>query len=227
MKKLILIMALVLSGSIAMLAQDQQTESVDVSDKTTRSIEQILENIDGTLQDILGKVESTVVTSDEGSSFDMLDFSEDVIIPLVAITLIFGMPVFIVLIVFVFRHKEKKRKYQLAERALAAGKDIPIELFEKPIAKADTKARGITNAFLGLGLGIFLWALTGELGLGCIGFMIMLVGIGQIIIHYTSSKSERRDRFSDNYNKDNEYTPFSTRVKENNESVSRDENSAE
>lgn len=46
------------------------------------------------------------------------------------------------------------------------------------------------SIFTGLGLGIFLWALTGEFGIGCIGFMIMFIGIGQVIIYKIQNPSK-------------------------------------
>ena len=117
--------------------------------------------------------------------------SAGLIVPVIAILAVFGMPVFIILIVFVFRHKNKQAQYRLAEKALENGKDIPEGLFKEIEKPTNIYAKGVKNAFLGLGLGIFLWALTGEFGLGCIGFMIMLMGIGQIVIHYTQKPSDK------------------------------------
>ncbi|MCD8474797.1 MAG: DUF6249 domain-containing protein [Bacteroides graminisolvens] len=54
---------------------------------------------------------------------------------------------------------------------------------------SDIRVKGIKNTFLGLGLFIFLWALTDEFGLGCIGLLIMFTGLGQLVIHYTQESS--------------------------------------
>ena len=75
----------------------------------------------------------------------------------------------------------------LAEQALAAGQQLPPEFFKetKEGESKDLRSRGIKNIFLGIGLFIFLWALTGEFSLGCIGLLIMFTGFGQVTIYYT------------------------------------------
>lgn len=110
-------------------------------------------------------------------------------IPIVAIIAVFGMPIFIILIALYFQNKNRQAKYRLVEKALENGKEIPKEFFEKKEENLSIQAKGIKNIFLGIGLGIFLWALTGEFGLGCIGFMVMFMGIGQVIIHRTHNTS--------------------------------------
>ena len=40
----------------------------------------------------------------------------------------------------------------------------------------------------GIGLFIFLWAITGEFGLGCIGLLVMFTGFGQLVIFYSQQK---------------------------------------
>jgi len=116
--------------------------------------------------------------------------SEAMLIPIVAIIFGCAVPVLIIFFIFWYRHKDKQAQYRLAEKALENGKDIPEGLFKEVQGTTDVHAKGVKNAFLGLGLGIFLWALTGEFGLGCIGFMIMFMGIGQIVIHYTQNKQK-------------------------------------
>lgn len=114
------------------------------------------------------------------------------IVPVVAIIMVFGFPVFIVFITFYFRYKNRKAKYQLAQQALAAGKDIPAELFSKGYrqsngyANEEVRIKGLKNVCLGIGLGLFLWFLTEELGLACVGILIFFIGVGQLAIYYTS-----------------------------------------
>nr|WP_321424782.1 DUF6249 domain-containing protein [uncultured Bacteroides sp.] len=117
--------------------------------------------------------------------------SAGLLIPIVAIIFGCAVPVLIIFFIFWYRHKDKQAQYRLAEKALENGKDIPEGLFKEAQEPTNIYARGVKNAFLGLGLGIFLWALTGEFGLGCIGFMVMFMGIGQIVIHYTQKPSDK------------------------------------
>lgn len=112
-------------------------------------------------------------------SFDT-DFAEDIIIPIVAIIFGCSIPVLIVFFAFFFRYKNKQAKYKLVEQALASGQPLPEGIF-KDMSEVDTRSKGIKNTFTGLGLFIFLWAITGSLGIGCIGLLIMLMGVGQWI----------------------------------------------
>ncbi len=105
-----------------------------------------------------------------------------------AIIMIFGLPTFIVALVLYFAYKNKQAKYRLASEALAAGKEIPQELFNSNAQKVneDTLTKGIKNIFLGIGLGVFLWVLTHEEGIAAIGFFIFCIGLGQVVTAYAT-----------------------------------------
>ena len=117
------------------------------------------------------------------------------IIPVLGIIMIFGLPILIVALVLYFRHKNKQAKYKLAAEALAAGKEVPKELFEENLASPkhnnETLTKGIQNICLGLGLGVFLWLLTNVAAIAAIGFIIFCKGVGEVIIAYTTRSSEK------------------------------------
>lgn len=120
-----------------------------------------------------------LIDSDRNDLFRFdTDFAEDVIIPIVAIVFGCSIPVLIVFFAFLFRYKNRKAKYKLVEQALASGQPLPEGIF-KDMAEVDMRSKGIKNTFTGLGLFIFLWAITDSLGIGCIGLLIMLNGVGQ------------------------------------------------
>lgn len=122
------------------------------------------------------------------------------VISIVAIFCVFGMPVVIVFLAFFFKYKNKRAKYKLAEQALAAGQPIPQE-FYSGAKENGVQQKGITNTFTGIGLFIFLWAITGEFSIGCIGLLVMFTGLGQIVVHYTQkNKEEDRKRFHNDNN---------------------------
>ena len=101
-----------------------------------------------------------------------------------SIIMIFGLPIFIVALVLYFAYKNKQAKYRLASEALAAGKEIPENLFKANPKKEnnDTLTKGIKNVFLGIGLVVFIWVLTGEESLAAIGFLMFCIGLGQVVI---------------------------------------------
>ena len=116
--------------------------------------------------------------------FNFGDDAPETLVALTAIIFTLGLPALLIFIIFYFRYKNRKAKYRLAEQALAAGQQLPPEFFKEGEGK-DLRSRGIKNIFLGIGLFIFLWAITGVFGLGCIGLLIMFTGFGQVTIYYT------------------------------------------
>jgi hypothetical protein len=107
-----------------------------------------------------------------------------ILIPIFGI--IFGtlLPVAIIFIIFLFRHRDKKARYRLAEQAIANGQPLPENLFVKIEAeKGNLFNRGVNNTCIGVGLFIFLWGISKEFGVGCIGLLVMFTGLGQVIIY--------------------------------------------
>ena len=103
-------------------------------------------------------------------------------------TLLFlGLPVIIIFLIFYYRNKSRKQKFLLMQQALASGQPLPKEFF-KEVALPDNRVKGFKNIGLGIGLFIFLWALTDEFGLACIGLLVLFIGVGQLAIYYTRPK---------------------------------------
>lgn len=126
----------------------------------------------------------TVTTGLTWKGLDLDKNTAATIVSVTAIVFVFGLPLFIVFIIFFFRYKNRKAKYRLAEQALAKGQPLP-EHFFKEATTTDIRSKGINNIFVGIGLFIFLLAITGEFGLGCIGLLVMFTGFGQVVIYYT------------------------------------------
>ena len=121
------------------------------------------------------------------SNFDLGNKTSETVIAVTAIIFIFGLPLLIIFVIFFFRYKNRKAKYRLAEQALASGQPLPKNFF-KEAAATDIRSKGINNIFVGIGLFIFLWAITGDFGIGCIGLLVMFTGFGQLVIHYSQQK---------------------------------------
>lgn len=150
----------------------------------------------------------TIGIDSDDFPFDKNDFGNivgsGVIISIVAIIFIFGLPIFIIFIVFFFRYKNRKARYRLAEQAIAAGQPLP-ENFIKEKKGYDPRHQGINNTFTGIGLFIFLWAITGSIGIGSIGLLVMFIGLGQWLIGATSKKENKdnQENKEKQENKDN------------------------
>lgn len=125
----------------------------------------------------------------------------DVVIPVVAISVLFGGPVvlIIVLAVLYYRAKDRRQKNINAniDKLLAAGRDIPLELLlndEAPLIKLPSQTggtayardntilyKGIKNIGLGVGLLIFLTIFMG-IKIGSVGFILIGLGISKLVI---------------------------------------------
>ena len=114
--------------------------------------------------------------------FDLDGKTSETIISVTAIVFIFGLPLLIVFTVFFFNYKNRKAKYRLAEQALSSGQQLPEDFFKNAEKTEDIRTKGIKNIFIGVGLFIFLWAITENFGVGCVGLLIMFTGFGQLVI---------------------------------------------
>ena len=128
-----------------------------------------------------GKASFTFESDDDDFPFHGFGINGGILVAIISIIAVFGFPVFILFVIFFFRYKNRKARYRLAEQALAAGQPLPAE-FIRENKTVDPRSQGIKNTFTGIGLFIFLWAITGEFGIGAIGLLVTFMGIGQWII---------------------------------------------
>ena len=122
-------------------------------------------------------------------------------VAIIGILCVFLAPALILIFYLYFRYKNRQHRYRLMEQALAQGQPLPSDLLKhaaEPCAASQSNlAKGVKSACLGIGLFIFLWALTDEFGIACIGLLVMFVGFGQIIIHYLTQQEQapwKRDK---------------------------------
>jgi len=189
MKQLILLFAFLTSFSMQSFGQIPQSTDSDTLNGTT-----VVSTIDD--PDDYWTEEKQMSKGGEFLFNQMEDMTKAaLIIPVLGIIMVFGLPILIVALVLYFRHKNKQAKYKLAAEALAAGKEVPKELFEENLASPkqnnETLTKGIQNICLGLGLGVFLWLLTNVAAIAAIGFIIFCKGVGEVIIAYTTRSSEK------------------------------------
>lgn len=190
MKQLLLILAF-LAGTY-MTAHAETVKLVPSASDTTRMdtvvVSEMVEEDDAEMSPVHHGISFNNDLWEEG-------WAETSTMALVAIIVCCGLPFFIVGIVLWFRYKNKQAKYKLAAEALAAGQTIPKELFhDKEDQRQVVLSRGIQNIFLGIGLGVFFWVLTGKAGLAAIGFLIFCMGLGQVLIAHTTARDSRKDK---------------------------------
>lgn len=160
-----------------------------------------------------GKASISIVSDDDDFPFNNFGnaVGGGILVAIISIIAIFGMPVFIIFVVFFFRYKNRKARYRLAEQALAAGQPLPAE-FIRENKTVDSRSQGIKNTFTGIGLFIFLWAITGEFGMGAIGLLVTFMGIGQWIIGSKQQTQEANATRMYTGNKDEKKNPNNVRT---------------
>lgn len=184
MKQLLITLAMALTSGSAIMAQ-----TVNDSLSATNDSVNIAEAVEASIPQF-------TTTGDSGFLNTHMVMMEEVLFPIIITSILLLTTIAVIFIIFYFRHKTKKAQYELVSQALAAGKELPKELFtRKEQISNDIFAKGVKNATIGLGLGILFWAITGEFGIGCIGFTVMLMGIGQIIIYKVQQAEDAKRKF--------------------------------
>ncbi len=129
-----------------------------------------------------------------------------VLIVLIVFGCIFGFPAIVIFLIFYFRHRDKKRRYDLIEKAIAAGQPIPEELVRRSggayvpsgngTPEGDETRRleilrnkGIRNIGVGVGLAILLGVST-DTSMASIGALVICIGISQVITYYIQTKKK-------------------------------------
>lgn len=181
------------SGKTQLISQNY-TPTYSDTDDTGTTVESIDIDVDST--DISDYV--TTQTRYIHKYTTDVDFLEDFfprfggLIAVLTILIVFGFPIIIVLLVLFFRYKNRRNRYRLMEKALATGQQIPSEVIKETV-HGDLKDKGIKNICLGIGLFIFLWAIT-NFAIGCIGIIVLCNGIGQYIIANRKNKENNEDQ---------------------------------
>lgn len=134
----------------------------------------------------------------------------DAIIPVVAITVPFLFVFLIIFFYIYYRNKKQKAHYQVIEKAIEAGRELPDGFFESPRARQSRPDKLVALnqglVYLGIGLGFAIWSIvkwsidgTEEFGssygiflLGLAAIFI-LVGAGKLILYRVSSRPENEN----------------------------------
>lgn len=150
MKQILIALLLAFTTSTVINAQKQSsiekdsTENVKVtlSKKTDTKADE-----SNTTVTVIGvdttDMDTTVGKDDNDLPFGNLSdtISGGILISIIAIVAVFGLPVFILFVIFFFRYKNRKARYRLAEQAIAAGQPLPENFIRrKPAATNAHKA---------------------------------------------------------------------------------------
>ena len=131
----------------------------------------------------------------------------DAIVPVLGITVPFLFAFLIIFFFIYYRNKKQKAHYQVIEKAIEAGRELPDGFFESPRSRQARPDKLVTLnqglVFLGIGLGFAIWSIvlwsingTEEFGDGVGIFLLglaaifILVGAGKLILYRVSSRPD-------------------------------------
>lgn len=115
------------------------------------------------------------------------------------------LPIVIIALVLYFRHRNRQRKYELAQKILESGQPLPedfAKMFEEEVKVDNTGLyeKGVKNVAIGIALGLFLWFLTGEIWLACIGLFVIANGVSQLLTYNKYRPSNKQENSNNTYN---------------------------
>lgn len=119
------------------------------------------------------------------------DAVSDIIPGVVAIVLLFGGPVLIVAIVSMNNRRKREMVHQTLDKIIAQGRDVPVELLDA-LDKGNNNgrsplSRAAVNIALGIGLGAWLWAISGP-DVATLGLIPLCIGIARLVAWKLESK---------------------------------------
>ena len=117
--------------------------------------------------------------------------SLDDVTGLVAVTLIFGMPIIIVLLSLWFRHRRQALQSQTALKLAEMGHPIPPELFLEGRQRKSDLSSGLSLIGLGIGLAVGLYFSSGKAGAG-FALIPFFMGLARLITWKLEQSPDKR-----------------------------------
>ena len=112
------------------------------------------------------------------------------------------LPIVIIALVLYYRHRNRERKYELAQKIVDSGQPLPEDfskMFEDEVRedKAGLFEKGVKNIGIGIALSLFLWFMTDELWMGCIGLFVLASGVSQLLTYYKYKPQNKPENSTD------------------------------
>lgn len=138
----------------------------------------------------------------ENNNNDMTTENMAMLVHILGIICGCSVPILLVFFIFYFRYKNRKKRYETIGKAIAAGQPIPEELLDNnKVTKASSASQGIMEVFIGIGIFVFLWAISGNFQVGAIGLLVMFIGIGQWIVANNEKRNNENKKNDPGHNK--------------------------
>lgn len=108
------------------------------------------------------------------------------------------LPIAIIVAILLYRYFNRRKKYELAQKIVESGQPLPenfAKLFEEEVKEGDTGLfeKGVKNVGIGIAFFIFMWFLTDNLALACIGLFIIANGASQLLTYYKYKPTSKKE----------------------------------
>ncbi len=97
------------------------------------------------------------------------------------------LPIVIIVAILLYRYFNRKKKYELAQKIVESGQPLPADFakaLEEEYSKEEDRGlyeKGVKNVGIGIAFCIFMYLLTHNLALACIGLFIVANGASQLL----------------------------------------------
>lgn len=199
MKKIACMLAVACFAATTLWAQGdvsaKEGEKKEIVEKVVTVQTETDSSSEATLEEGLGKLTSEQlfelerIKAERGRMTSVSDIMQEVLLPIVATTVVFLTIGVVVFFILYYRHKEKKGRYELMAKAIEAGRDIPADFFNMESAPKSPLGSIATYVAVGLGIIIF-FTLDGDIELVGIGLIPLLIGVGKFIAWKYEQKKE-------------------------------------
>lgn len=202
-KTIFLALAMLLATATGFAAGTENADSIAIADSIAR-VEQMNEQIRSIVsEEVSNAIASHNLNDNNNNFYTLVKGLEDIIIPLIAIVCPFIMVCVIIFIIASNATKRRQRKYDMVEKAIENGVEIPEYVFREAPEKDDAKTGKSTlnNAVILIAVGIavtLFFIINGDYEVAALSSLILLLGIGKLIVYILDARSKKKLQESKN-----------------------------
>ncbi len=202
-KTIFLALAMLLAAATGFAAGTENADSIAIADSIAR-VEQMNEQIRSIVsEEVSNAIASHNLNDNNNNFYTLVKGLEDIIIPLIAIVCPFIMVCVIIFIIASNATKRRQRKYDMVEKAIENGVEIPEYVFREAPEKDDAKTGKSTlnNAVILIAVGIavtLFFIINGDYEVAALSSVILLLGIGKLIVYILDARSKKKLQESKN-----------------------------
>lgn len=202
-KTIFLALAMLLTAATGFAAGTENADSIAIADSIAR-VEQMNEQIRSIVsEEVSNAIASHNLNDNNNNFYTLVKGLEDIIIPLIAIVCPFIMVCVIIFIIASNATKRRQRKYDMVEKAIENGVEIPEYVFREAPEKDDEKpAKSALNSaviLIAVGIAVTLFFTIKEnYDVAALSSVILLLGIGKLIVYILDARSKKKLQESKN-----------------------------